>query len=221
MLSSKLLRSLVAVSLIGLIFGIAVHTSQPLHGASTSGSPAVTVVNSSSQPVPVTGTVTGTITGSVSVSNTPSVNIANTPAVTLSGTPTVNVGSLPAVTLSGTPDVNIAGGTVNVKPPLVSRRIVYAGSLGPGDGQDFGDFINGPIKVSTVIINSSNDITVYLFPSNTIPFEGNKASAMNLSVTGGSAHVINFQIPIEAKGLTVTNGALLAHADFTVDIIGN
>ena len=219
MLSARLFRLLVAVSLIGLFLAIVMHTSQPVRA--TTGSAPVTVVNSSSQPVPVTGTVTGTVTGSVSVSNTPSVNIANTPAVTLSGTPTVNVGSLPAVTLSGTADVNIVGGTVNAKPPLASRRALYVGSVGPGDGEDFSDFINRPIKVSTIVINSSNDITLFLFT--VIPQEGNHPSptGMTLSVPGGSAQVINFQIPIEAKGLAAHNGALLAHADFTVDIIGN
>lgn len=220
MYSSKILRSLVAVSLIAFLLVIAMHTSQPLQGASTSGAPTVTVVNSSSNPVPVTGTVTGTVTGSVSVSNTPSVNIANTPAVTLSGTPTVNVGTMPAVTVSGTTDVNIVGGTVNAKPPLASRRVFYKGSVGPGQDQGFGDFINGPVKVSTIIIDSSNDITLFLFT--TIPQEGSSTpTATRLSVTGGSAHVINFQIPIEAKAIGFYNGALLATADYTVDVIGN
>lgn len=220
MLSSRLFRSLVAVSLIGLLLAIVMHTSEPLQ-ASTTGVPLFTVANTAANPVPIAGSVTGTVTGSVSVSNTPNVNVANTPAVTLSGTPTVNVGSLPTVTLSGPQDVNIVGGTVNAKPPLASRRCLFEGSLGPGDGQDFGDFTNGPIKVSTIVVNSHNDITLFLSITS-IPQEGNTTpKAMHLSVPGGSVHIINFPTPIEAKGLAAQNGAPVAHAAFSVDVIGN
>src|SRR5260370_668311 len=74
----------------------------------------VIVVNTPSQPVPVTGTVTGTVTGNVQaqqsgawnvgITGTPSVNIANSPTVLarqsgpwtvgISSTPTVQVASL-------------------------------------------------------------------------------------------------------------------------------
>ena len=219
MLSSRPLRSLVAVSLIGLLLAIVMHTSKPLQ-ASTSGAPLVTVVNTSANPVPVKGSVTGTITGSVSISNTPSINIANTPSVALSGTPTINVGTMPAVTLNGTSDVNIVGGTVNTKPSLASRRALYVGSVNHGEGQDFGDFPNGPIKVSTIVVNSDNDITIFLLT--VIQPEGNQpATGMTLSVPGGSAKVVSFQVPVEVKGLAAHNGALLAQANFTVDVIGN
>ncbi len=53
--------------------------------STTSGAP-VTVVNSSSNPVPVTGSVTGTVTGNVTVSNSASQPVP----VTASGTPYVN-----------------------------------------------------------------------------------------------------------------------------------
>ena len=213
---SKILRSFVVVSLIAFLFVVVMYT-----GASTTGAPLFTVANTSANPVPITGSVTGTVTGSVSVSNTPNVNVANTPAVSLSGTPTVNVGTMPAVTLHGTSDVNIVGGTINTKPTLASRRCLFVGSVNPGDGEDFGDFTNGPIKVSTIVVNSNNDITLFLLTL--VPQEGNHPTpvGMTLSVPGGSAQVINFQIPIEAKGLAAHNGATLAHADFTVDIIGN
>jgi hypothetical protein len=113
MYSSKILRSLVAVSLIAFLLVIAMHTSQPLHAAA--GAPTVTVVNTSSNPVPVTGTVTGTVTGSVSVSNTPNVNIANTPTVNvaLQGTPYADT-CIPGSGLSPCLFNNIPAGTVLV-----------------------------------------------------------------------------------------------------------
>ena len=47
----------------------------------------VVVVNTPSQPVPVTGTVTGVVT----LGNTPDVNVVNTPNVNLINTPTVRI----------------------------------------------------------------------------------------------------------------------------------
>ena len=115
MYSSKILRSLVAVSLIAFLLVITMHSSQPVQGAT--GSPTVTVVNTSSNPVPVTGTVTGTVTGSVSVSNTPNVNIANTP--------TVKVASLPS---QGTPYADTcipqAGGGICLFNPIPTGTVL-------------------------------------------------------------------------------------------------
>jgi len=46
----------------------------------------VNVVNTSSNPVPVTLQGAGTVSGSVAITNTPNVNVANTPTVHVSGT---------------------------------------------------------------------------------------------------------------------------------------
>jgi len=217
MYNSRIFRAVVAVSLLAFLLVIAMHTSQPSR-ASTTGAPTVTVVNTGANPVPVTGTVTGTVTGSVSVTNTPSVNVANTPSVTLSGTPTVNVGTMPAVTLSGTSDVNIVSGNVNAQPPLASRLFNFVDGLDAGGSKEYP--FSSPIKVSSVIVDSTDDLNIFL--RTVIQPEGNQLSLIDLGrIPGGSGRVINLQIPIQATGFIVDNPAVLAHAIFAVEAIGN
>jgi hypothetical protein len=69
----------------------------------------VTVSNTSSNPVPVTGGVA--VTNTVPVSGSVNATVTSLPAVQLSGTPTVNVASMPNVTAS-------IGGNVPVTNPL-------------------------------------------------------------------------------------------------------
>ena len=47
------------------------------------GGPSVTVVNTAANPVPVTGSITGSVTGAVTISGTPTVQINNSPAAPL------------------------------------------------------------------------------------------------------------------------------------------
>jgi hypothetical protein len=77
----------------------------------------VVIVNTPTQPIPVTGSVGGTVnignTPSVNVANTPTVNVGNTPAVTVSNTPNVHVTNTANVNVSNTPNVSVTN-TPNV-----------------------------------------------------------------------------------------------------------
>ncbi len=66
-----------------------VLSSLPSHPAAAAGGPAVTVVNTSANPVPVTGSVNSAVSGAVSITGTPSVQITNAPtALNVNNTPT-------------------------------------------------------------------------------------------------------------------------------------
>jgi hypothetical protein len=67
---------------ITLTFQFSVHGQEPVGPTKP-----VVVVNTPSQPVPVTGTITGVVT----LGDTPNVNVVNTPNVNLINTPTVRI----------------------------------------------------------------------------------------------------------------------------------
>ena len=81
----------IVVGIVAAVFLGALITPQ-IAGAAAEANKDVRVVNTASEPVPVTGTV--------SIGNTPSVNVGNTPTVNVGNSPTVNVGNVPAVTLA-------------------------------------------------------------------------------------------------------------------------
>ena len=143
---------------------------QPGNAASSMTTQPVLVTNSSTQPVPVNGTVTGSVGASQ----------AGTWNVGINGTPTVNVGSMPAlngtVNIGNTPSVNIAG-TVG---PLPASLATHFGqpeanlvTLQPGD-------IAGG---TTQIIHSDGSMGDWAGPINQVlvitgySFSGNTSSA--------------------------------------------
>ena len=65
-----------------------------------------------------------TSTQNVNVVNTPTVNVASMPAVSISGTPTVNVASVPPVSIAGTP-------TVNANVTFPANQAVTVAAAGP------------------------------------------------------------------------------------------
>jgi hypothetical protein len=105
---------------VGLAFVAFVLSSLPSHPTAAAGGPAVTVVNTSANPVPVTGSVNSTVSGAVSITGTPSVQITNAPAVNVTNTPTTAIPTVVAPAAStiynqmctqSTSDTNIASCT--------------------------------------------------------------------------------------------------------------
>jgi hypothetical protein len=144
-----------------------------LQQAATS-SQNVTVVNTASNPVPVSGTVAATQSGAWSMSLAPGgiVNIGNIPTVSLTPGTAVNVGTvLNPVSISSLPDVNIA----NLPPVSVAN------------------FPSTQAVSGTVAVSNLPPVSVANFPS-TQAVSGTVAVA-NLPATqtvSGSVSVSNF-----------------------------
>jgi hypothetical protein len=79
---ARLGKSALVMGVLTLTFQLAARAQEPVGPVKP-----VVVVNTPSQPVPVTGTITGVVT----LGNTPNVNIANTPNVSIVNTPTVRI----------------------------------------------------------------------------------------------------------------------------------
>jgi hypothetical protein len=109
--------------------------------AIAAGSAPVTVVNTSSNPVPVTGSVG--ITGTANVNVTNSVPISG--SVTLTGTPNVNV--------SNTPDVRITNTSIPVELQPRKTTTLLAG---PKTNDNFGDILDAS-QCSILRIDVRND----------------------------------------------------------------
>ena len=186
------------------------------HSAHASGSAPVMVTNTPTNPVPVTGT----ITGNVSVTNIPSVSISNTPNVTLSGTPVVSLAGTPTVNLGNGSSVSLSGGSATVDPaPIVDNQanVIFE------PGEDLGGTKDYPfprtVQASCLIIATSNDIDVILDinPPSGIPYK----VPLGRIRAGASPVILNFVQPVPIYQVTVHNPDILVHATFAISALGN
>jgi hypothetical protein len=147
----------------------------------TKTSAPVTVVNTDSSPVPVSG----------------SVNIANTPSVTVSGTPSVNVAALPAVNLSGTPSVNVANTPgVNITNPATQPVPTFnvdnpARSILAAQHFYTSNLCNDEV-IATV---PANKVGVVEFVSGSVVVNPGDGAVFELDVTSGGNHV-GYELPM-------------------------
>jgi hypothetical protein len=102
-----------ALGFIILVSVFAFAQSQTSHAGN--GNSAVTVDNTSANPVPVAIQGTAAVAGGVAITNSPTVQAAQSGAwsVALSGTPNVSISNTPSVSIANVPTVSVAG-TTNV-----------------------------------------------------------------------------------------------------------
>ena len=184
--------------------------------ASTTGNPIVTVGNTSTNPVPITGTTT--ITGNVGIAGTPNVNVTNVPNVNISNTPNVMLAGTPTVNLGNGSAVNVSDGTVQIKAILDNLpNVVVESGLNPGTTQDYQ--FPRTVNTSTLIISTFNDVDVGLSvnPPNGVQY----AVPLGRIRPATGPLVINFVQPVPIQHVTVHNPDIVIHATFAISALGN
>ncbi len=159
--------------------------------------PIPTIINNS-DPISIFGTVNATIT------NVPSVNVANTVPVAVSNTVTANIANVPAVSINGTVPVAVSNTvTANIaNVPAVS--------------------INGTVPVAV-----SNTVTANIANVPAVSINGTVPVAVSNAVTANIANVpsvnVNGTVPVAVNNAVTANIANVptVNVNGTVPVSGN
>jgi hypothetical protein len=192
---------LLGAAAIGTPLALALTPVSALAGNTANGGGSVTVVNTSANPVPVTGSVSASQSGTwnVGITGTPTVNVANGPA-------TQNV--------AGTVGLDPANNTVREANSLASRPIYLNGTSSFGFNSDECDATvdlgTASHTARVVVTNLSVDITV---PT------GDKATAIFNAITNFGGTQEFHYLPVTDQGVFFGNQKLIAYgsAPFAVD----
>ena len=207
-------KRFIAVLGFGILFGVGVMMNPDRSAAQASAGPAVTVVNTSSNPAPVTGATT--VSGTVAATQKGSWNVGVPGGVSISGTPNVAVPG--GVSINGTPSVNIAN---SLNSPI---PVTLVSTAGQPFQRDFTVTItnnsdSGDGNVTTVPAGKRLVIEYASVYCSVVP-PGNSAAAYFVTSVGGNAGVHVLPVVTVQGGLTfiLTGQQVRWYADQLTDV---